>query len=356
MQKTSSMYTRSSMGIDYRVWLTLIVTILLSAILFGFKMATNVVCHKIDITLKGVVHHQQNTAFFVGESIIFQAKMKNGTDIEWDFGDGSEVVKGAKVNHSFAREGNYMVTATVDGKCVESINVHISQVAMGASSGTEAVSITDGIIIGKDFATAGELAIFQSASGATAYEWSIENNPTFEVKTAERASYSFTEAGIYIVKLKLDNDDTKVYKKTITVTAAKISDGGDDMVELPPLPLPAPPKDGEAGGDGGIGGGEEPKPTERKVEILPDPMFAKGFQEFIDGKGTLEDIAKYLCDGMGTKVRGNGKFYSNLTLFGEELKGKKGMLGLGGKRKIKSVKANRDSGNQCVFRLDVEYK
>ena len=59
---------------------------------------------------------------------------------------------------------------------------------------------------------------------------------------------------------------------------------------------------------------------------------------------------------MNTKVRGNGKIYASLTLFGEELKGKKGMLGLGGKRKIKSVHANRETGNNCIYRLDIEYK
>jgi hypothetical protein len=76
----------------------------------------------------------------------------------------------------------------------------------------------------------------------------------------------------------------------------------------------------------------------------------------VEGKETLENIAKNMCDGMNTKVRGNGKIYANLALFSEELKGKKGVLGLGGKRKIKSVHANRETGNNCIYRLDVEYK
>jgi hypothetical protein len=356
MQKKAAIYTRYKMGIDYRVWLTLLITALLSVGLLGFKLATTVPCYPVELHLKGVVEHQFAHNYYVGEGIIFHASMKTGKTVEWDFGDGTPPVTGNKVTHSYKNEGNFLVTATINGKCRESVNVHISQVVMTASAlpATGAVPIA-----GKDILQAGELSLYQCTAPAASYEWTVENDNTFSPKTGSQASFSFTDPGNYIIRLKLDNDETKVFRKTVMVAAGGAAATSAD--ELPPLPLPAPPVENSRGSDNnsapaGTTTADAPAIAEKKVEIIPDPIFKNHLQDVIDGKGTMEDVAKYLCDGMNTKVKGNGKIYSNLSLFGEELKGKKGMLGLGGKRKIKAVKANRDAGNGCVFRLDVEYK
>lgn len=352
MQKLSGIYTRSRMGIDNKVWLTLLITSIISVALFGFKMATTEPCYDIKLTLKGVVEHPFANNYFVGESIIFKAGMKKAQKVEWDFGDGTPVNVGDKVTHSFTQEGNFLVTATVNGKCMQSLNVHISQVGMSGAAPGVAPTADPNAIIGKDFAAAGELAIYQTAATATTYEWTIEGNTAFPPKNTNKAAFSFTEPGTYIVRLKLDNDETKVHRKTVTVTPAAAQGAGVD--ELPPLPLPAPPSGG--GGNPEAGAAETPAVAEKKFELIPDPILRNQLQDVVEGKETLENISKNMCDGMNTKVRGNGKIYANLSLFGEELKGKKGMLGLGGKRKIKSVHANRETGNNCIYRLDVEYK
>jgi len=358
MQKLPAIYTRSRMGIDNKVWLTFLVTVLLSAGLLGFRMATTEPCFDIRLSLKGVVDHPYAHNYFVGESIIFKAAMKQSRDVEWDFGDGSPAVKGAQVTHSFANEGNFLVTATVNGKCMQSVNIHISQMNIPGTAAATIQPADPNGIIGKDFASAGELAVFQTEAVAGSYEWVVVGNPAFGVKQGSKVSYSFTEPGTFVIKLKLDNDEAKVYRKTIVVSASPAA-GGADIDELPPLPLPAPPPGNtpaEPGTDAAAAAPEKVPAAEKKVEIIPDPILRNQLQDVIDGKETLDNLAKYMCDGMNGKVKGNGKIYANLSLFGEELKGKKGMLGLGGKRKIRSVKANREAGSNCIFRLDVEYK
>ncbi len=357
MQQLSGIYTRSKMGIDNRVWLTLLVTVILSVGLFGFKIATTEPCFEVNLSLKGVVEHPFANNYFVGEGIIFKAEMKKGQNVEWDFGDGTSVKQGAKVTHSFSQEGNFLVTATVNGKCMQSVNVHISQVGSPAPSVTQPADPNS--IIGKDFAAAGELSIYQTGATAGAYEWTIEGNDVFPPRNGNKVSYSFTEPGTYIVKLKLDNDEAKVYRKTVIVSMNSSDAKGAGLDDLPPLPLPAPPKENGSAGNAAAPGSTEEKEeaaAERKIELIPDPILKNQLQDVIEGKESLENLAKYMCDGMNAKVKGNGKIYASLSLFGEELKGKKGMLGLGGKKKIKSVHANREVGSNCIFRLDVEYK
>jgi PKD repeat protein len=357
MQQLSGIYTRNKMGIDNRVWFTLLITVLLSAGLFGFKIATTEPCFDVKLTLKGVVEHPFTNNYFVGESIIFNAEMKKGQKVTWDFGDGTAPGSGTKVTHSFNREGNFLVTATVNGKCMQSVNVHISQVDMPAPAAVQPADPNS--IIGKDFAAAGELAIFQTGAAASAYEWTIEGNDVFAPKSGNKVSYSFTDPGTYIVKLKLDNDEAKVYRKTVTVSMNPADAKGAGPDDLPPLPLPALPKESGPGGNTAVqSGGEEKEASasEKKVELIPDPILKNQLQDVIEGKESLENLSKYMCDGMNGKVKGNGRIYASLSLFGEELKGKKGMLGLGGKKKIKSVRANREVGSNCIFRLDVEYK
>lgn len=356
MLKISGIYTRSRMGIDNKVWLTLLITALISVGLFSFKIATTEPCYDINLTLKGVVEHPYANNYFIGETIIFKANMKKAQKVEWDFGDGTPVRIGEKATHSFIKEGNFLVTATVNGKCMQSLNVHISQVAMSVGGTTTSATADPNAIIGKDFAAAGELSIYQTTVNAGAYEWTVEGNAAFPPKNGNKVSYSFTDPGTYIVTLKLDNDDSKIYRKTVIVSSNPAAAQGASIDELPPLPLPAPPTGSGANPDAGGASAETPAAAEKKFELIPDPIIKNQLQDVVEGKETLENIAKNMCDGMNTKVRGNGKIYANLTLFGEELKGKKGMLGLGGKRKIKSVHANRETGNNCIYRLDVEYK
>lgn len=357
MQKISGIYTRSRMGIDNKVWLTLLITALISVGLLGFRIATTEPCYDINLTLKGVVEHPFANNYFVGESIIFKASMKKTQKVEWNFGDGTPVSIGEKITHSYTKEGNFLVTATVNGKCMQSLNVHISQVAMPESNITTPAPVDSNAITGKDFAAAGELSIYQTSATAGTYEWTIEGNAAFPPKNGNKVSYSFTEPGTYIVTLKLDNDDTKIYRKAVVVSLNPASAQGATVDELPPLPLPAPPPTGGGtNSDAGSTSAETQVNAEKRYELIPDPILKNQLQDVIEGKETLENIAKNMCDGMNTKIRGNGKIYANLTLFSEELKGKKGVLGLGGKRKIKSVHANRETGNNCIYRLDVEYK
>jgi len=357
MPQLSRIYSRNRMGMDNRVWLTLILTVILSAGLLGFRMATTEPCYDVRLSLKGVVDHPYMHHYFVGESIIFQAGMKHQQEVTWNFGDGSTIARGSKVTHSYHSEGNFLVTATVNGRCLQSVNVRISSLALATPEASSAAVAAPGVIIGKDFAAAGELAIYQTEAVAGAYEWTIENNAAFSPKAGNKVSYSFTEPGSYVLKLKLDNDEAKVYRKAIVISMNPVDAKGPNADELPPLPLPAPPVEGPATGTEAAENNPvaTPAPVEKKIELIPDPILKNQLQDVIDGKETMESLAQYMCPG--GKVKGNGTIYANLNLFGEALKGKKGVLKVfSGKRKIKSVHANREVGSNCIFRLDVEYK
>jgi hypothetical protein len=358
MQKLSNIYHKSRLGIDNKVWLVMLCTVLAGLGVLSFKVATTERCQTVSLNMKGVMEHDMEHYYFTGENISFTAGMPKSQEIVWDFGDGSPAASGSTVQHSYQNEGNYLVTVTINQRCREAVNVHISQpvlktLALPSNTGNE-----ERTIIGKDYAQVGELSIYQTETTAEQYEWSIENNAAFGVKTGNKAAFSFTDPGSYTIQLKLNNDPNRVYRKTIIVQAINLKNTAIKPDELPPLPLPAP-QDKPGAPSGNLPSEshtENNTATEKKFEVIPDQIFKEIFQEIADGKSEAADVAKYLCDGAGTKVRGNGKTFSNLGLFCEELKGKKGMLGLGGKRKIKSVSAKREIGSNCVYWLDIDYK
>ncbi len=70
---------------------------------------------------------QNSTA--VNELISFTATSP-ATNIQWNFGDGTSMVSGTNVSHTFNAQGNYTVTATAnDAQCnaMQQVNVHVSQ-------------------------------------------------------------------------------------------------------------------------------------------------------------------------------------------------------------------------------------
>ncbi len=355
MRIPSLIYFRTRMGMDYRVWLTLAISVVLTSAVLAFRIATVQPCPTVHISVKGTTDHSMVYNFYTGELLTFGLEMTPADpgNIEWDMGDGSPKLTGKTVSHKYQNEGYYMVTMTINGRCRQSLNIRVNQMAMKSFDSPPVASPlpVSQIIDGKDYVTAGELAVYQTDEPASAYEWIVENDERYPIKSGPQAAYSFIDAGQYVIRLTLDNDPAKMYRKTVMVTVP--STKGTTPDELPPLPLPAPRSAADEGQADEVPG---QKPVEKNFEVIPDQIFKDNFQALIDGTGTIEDITRYLCEGLQTKVRANGKTYANLGLFAEELKGKKGVLGLGGKKKVKSVNAKREVGSNCVYWLDISYK
>lgn len=88
--------------------------------------------------------------------------------------------------------------------------------------------------------------------------------------------------------------------------------------------------------------------TDAEMKLLLNDLAAS--------KKTVADFDKYLCNGANTKTIVNGQ----ATVFAElssMLQGKKGILGMGGKKKIVNVTQTFDpDGNNCTVVLNIKLK
>jgi len=339
MNNNTHIFTRSRKYIDQRVWLTMVILSLLSLGLLGYKVASNVQCVPFEIALKGYTAGMDHS-YYVGEEVGFSTHMKGGTSIVWDFGDHSEG-KGPNVTHTYNTEGTYMVTATVNGKCVESVSISIRSMH-------QPISLTTTIpnpITGPDAVHALEPINLTASGAGSSYEWTVLNSPDFPVQTAQIATYTFLSAGTRIIELKIDNDPKKVFRKTLQVLPALETGPSQPLVNdnMPP-PVVAPPPSMQKEEPG-----KDAEPEKPKTTIVPNEEFVSMLNQVTEGKKDLASFNQYLCNGGQTKVLANGTDWETLISFYQMINDKK-------KYDIKSVEAVRDPETNCVTVLKVKYK
>lgn len=364
MNRTAMLYSRSFLGLDFRVWVTLLVVVLASVLLLGFKLLNKTTCGPISLLTQGTVPHKSKNIFYVNESISFNASAERAKKVEWDFDDGSGISSGSEKKHAFSAEGDYVVTAIINGQCKETLAVTIVE------RGSNSKALTDqghsSPIVGKTFASAGVLETYSCNIPATKYKWTIENNVTFEEKFGQSVSFSFSDTGTYNLMLELDDDLTKLWKQTIVVRFAhaneKISDPSlipppnpvtivrpetkkEDPVNTessenvpPPLtnPVPLPTK-----------------PTKKYVQV-PRPELESMLKDVVDKKRNVPDFENILCEGANTKVTANDKTMTFSELC-KKLQDRKGIF----KAKVKDVKissAPYDPDTKCLITMYVEFK
>lgn len=339
MSKSNNIYTHTAVNLDRRIWITLLIVGLLSMGLFAYKIADNVKCTPFDIDVKGYSAGKKNS-FYLGQTIEFKTTYTGKETIVWDFGDKG-TAKGIAVKHSYQHEGNFIVSATVNGKCVETLNLTIIQLEQQKSASTVSM---ENPISGPELVYAGDPATFTCALAANTYEWMILNAPEFPVQANVNATFTFPIEGTRIIELKLDHDPNKVFRKNIQVlpqvkTAA--STAAPSVAELPPLPPPVvkeekpdPEKDAA--------------PAKPKVLIIPNEEFKSLLEAATEGKTDLQTISQYLCNGAQTKALLNGTDWETVGSFMAKVYNKK-------KFDIKEVEAVRDENN-CVTILKIKYK
>ncbi len=333
----SSIFTRSRMGLDTRVWLTMIVTIALSFILVGFKMAFTTSCVSMPITIKNVTAGKPNT-YYLGQTIHFTIAGGKGKEITWDFGDNKMTTKGDSVMHTYLTEGNFTVTATINGKCKEMTSLVIVQLGNSKPvSVQEPVETTP--ITGPDAPHAGEPVNFTCEDAADSYEWSIVNAPNFAIQSAPVATYTFPVPGTQTIELKLNHDDKKVYHKTIQVLPSNKTEK-TTATNMPVAPVVPPPSLPEKK--------QEPKPETPKVTVIADEEFKNMFDAVVEGKKDASSFNQFLCNGGETNVLLNGDTWETVATFCTKIHDKKKFV-------IKSVKVIRNETN-CVSVLKIEYK
>jgi hypothetical protein len=332
-----NLYTRTQMGLDNRVWLALLVTLLLSGVLLGFKIATHETCNEISILITnnenaaGAKYHPQDRLTFV-------AKMAGAKEVEWDFGDNTPPAKGSSLIHSFGNPGSYFVTATINGKCREFINVVVNTnyVPTGANS----IAVTGEDISGPDAPKAGEPVSYVTSLNATTYEWNVLNSPEYPTQSTPAATYTFLTPGTKNIELKLDNG--KVYRKTIQVLPGDRPLVDPSMNNMP-QEMPVVQQDHAVA---------EPEPEQQaapKSTFIADEVFRDMLDKVADGDKDASSFNQFLCNGAQTKVRDNGESWTTLGEFCSKIHSKK-------KFQIKSVVTIRDPNDKCVLQLQVKYK
>ena len=335
--RAETIFTRRPAGLDYRVWLTAAIVAVLAAGLLGFKVANNsVVCRTVMITVKAAAG-QPDAVFYVAEKLSFHADMAKAKTVEWDFGDGSPKATGASVVHAFMTDGSYLVTAMVNGKCTESVNILVRQLT---TAPVTASSDDSSLIFGPDAPMVGDPVRYTAAGTAQSYEWTVLNAPDFPVQREPSAIYIFPAAGTRVIEVKLDNDPAKTYRKTITILPSnKAAEAPvNNAVAVPQVIAPPPIK-------------EAPATTVTdapKTLIIPDEEFKSMLEGVTEGKKDASSFGAVLCTGAQTKVLVNGADWQTFGELISKIHDNKKYL-------IRSVETVRNEQN-CVTLLKVRYK
>jgi uncharacterized protein with GYD domain len=364
--RSALIYSRSVMGLDVRVWILLLMAIVISVLLFGFKARNHTDCSSLSVVTQGNMPHHQSNAYYVSEKIIFKITGKNIKKVEWDFGDASPRVTGAEQAHQYKIEGDYDVVAIVNDKCKESIYLTVSQTETSNNS-PDLENVFRSPIMGDTYATAGTLETYSCRLPASSYKWTIENKSGTEEKFGQSVSFSFSDTGTYTLVVQLDDDDNKVYKQIITVSP--VSDGAkvdplpkpelvpiilpkknpvsdqqkNPSTELPASPLPPAPTTVPP-----------PKAAKRYLQLPPEEVET-WLKDVVDKKRDVPDFDNVLCEGGNTKVTANGKVMTFSELC-KKLQDKKGLVFKSKVKDIKVSSAPYGLETKCMVTIYVKYK
>jgi PKD repeat protein len=350
MQMPSSI-TQQVKGLDRKVWFTFYITLIASLCFFSFKVATLDTCPDFLIETKGnVAHPNTRNTYFVGETITFTAQNIN-KPIEWHLGINNEIRKGNTITFTYAQAGKYTVKARLENGCEQVLALNIVPYTINDNI-TATVDANFNAILGNDNVAAGEITYFNSALQANHYQWEIENQPAYGIKNDATVGYSIAQPGQYTIKLTLDNDGKKVYKKSIMVNAP-LAVSTSDKNEIP-IPAPVDITPSKNTDDGNEEHSNTSDQATKQSVIIPDAEIVSLLNLIRDKKKTIVEFNNMVCKGADTKVMGNDKVMT-LGALVEILQEKKWALGK--KPKVTEVKAVRDASNgNCINILYVTYK
>lgn len=353
----SKTYTKKWAGFDSRYWLTIAVLILLAIASWAFRKKFMYSCPTRLIPMQGVYVNNGlvKQSFLINEPLIFSVPDVQHKRVVW-FIDKKSVGTKDTLNHTFAQAGKYVVDLKIDDQCVYSVVVNILPYKHEAIDirNTTTMALPDQVIEGNESFPAGSITYFTTPVIAQSYEWKIAEVPEYGVKTEQTVGYSIINPGVYTLQLKLNNDPTKTFTKTIKVMPPNVAgDMVPDMDVPKPVEFETTEKPGAAGDESKpvASGGAVAKPK----NILPDDEILSILKLIRDDKKTLADLNESVCDGGNTKVLANDEKVMTLTELEERLKSKKWKLGK--RPKVNSVRTVRDSNNgNCIKVIYVTYK
>jgi len=332
----------------------MIAALFLSVTLAAYKLVNDtgvLPCIEPKILVNGSTEISDKT-YNTNETIWFRTPIAPGIKAIWNFGDSSKIEEGFSAKHFFTKPAIYNVTVTVNKNCTARAKIHIKNPAeiFKDSSG----NITEHII-GADEGMAGEYK-FNTPHNADSYKWIVEGNSNFVPRTTKESSFKFRNAGTYIIKLILDNDPQKTYRKEITVTDPSLSINDDNKIKPKKLiddyPVYIPPKKDTAKDAGKTENTvvappvtPPPPPEKKKPMATSEQAFLGYLQAYVCGRMDYTKLYKYFCsDGKPPNVLRDRKFIS-FEAFCNEIGGQK--------IEIKSVSFQKNG--DCIYQINVEY-
>ena len=213
----ASILTKRWMGLDNNVWLSMTVILLISLLLLGYNYKLKppvTACQPINIFVNGL-SNTEKVFFDTGDPIRFRSYFSTDDEVEWDFGDGSKKVKGIAPIHVYQKEGLYTILVTLNGKCGydKKLLVRAPEEVKTDNMGNVVQDIT-----GSDRGFIGDRMTFSTTIPASSYEWFIENNSNFSLRTGDSVQYTFKSPGKYTLVLVLDGDRRKLVRKELNIS------------------------------------------------------------------------------------------------------------------------------------------
>jgi|GEM_PF-6158333 len=155
------------------------------------------------------IHFRSNAKF--GDPVEGMTDVTSSTSFVWDLGDGSNVLKGSTVSHSYSSKGTYTVTVTgTYGSYTDTdqltVKIGYFPVAVISASTTEPRAYLDEVHFDASES-------YDSDGSITSYKWDFGDGSTATGKTADHV---FKE-GKYTVRLTVTDNDGFTDTATITI-------------------------------------------------------------------------------------------------------------------------------------------
>ncbi len=363
--KPSTLFTKRLWGLDTGVIRTFAITSALALAFILVKWLWVMPCSGIQIMVNGQDPSQQSY-LYANTPITFSIATENGkSQVVWIFDDKSKTQTGQSVQHYFREEGDYTVEAKIDGQCQTSIQIHIRHQLTLENLGSNDALNGGNPINGIDQPKTGQSTSYFCSVAADAYEWSVAEDPSIPTSNSNTFQPVFLSPGTYTIQLKLNNDPSKIFRKPVSVLAGSPTpsmDAGMPDVSAPsqqitPVSPNLPPPSASSAAPEEEEEAEVAAPKKREPIIVADEELKYQLEQIRDKKKSILDLKDYFCDGYETsvKVQTDGKVL-NLTQLCDKLQGKSGLLGLGGRPKIKSVRSTKDPDTKCIVVLYVDIK
>ncbi|MEO8961528.1 MAG: PKD domain-containing protein [Ginsengibacter sp.] len=354
-------YTRKTLGLDNMVWIFMILIVIMAVGLLSYRLADRKECVPFTFNIKAISINS-GSVFYTDETLSFSASL-NAQNIQWNFGDNSNLQTGQYVTHRFKNPGKFFVTASTVPGC-ETIKEIIVKVPLPAPVVIDSANGDTGEkVIGHTTTFTGTNEVYVCSEIGTSYDWAIVNRPAIRPKSlGSTASFLFTNAGKYTIQVTVDNDRNKRYFKDITVenVATVKNEVPDNIKRLIPLPeiQPEPPVENTKPVPPAQPQLPVPEAPSNKTIALGNVAFRDYLQKVMNNEMNASDFDKYLCGGGSTKVILNGdkndiQTFTSLCKFLKEGKVKK-MVFFKKKIKLESVALHRDNEG-CVTLIDVKY-